>query len=158
MSGYSSLNVTRNMYCNAEGGADIVPIYAQEMGFTEQTWQQRCWQQLEATWHMYIHVDQKSKPKQALACATSPLVLFMHLTNPSLHIGTLCLVLHMCASCVQRRTRKVSYGRVVLFGVSATLEQHLSSELLHDIKSAQLCSSPKTRCSRADSGAQSCTE
>ena len=65
-----------------------MPIYAQEMGFTDQTWQQRFWQLLDATWHMYIHVDQKSKPKQALACATSPLVLFMHLTNPSLHIGT----------------------------------------------------------------------
>ena len=47
---------------------------------------------------------------------------------------------------------------MVLSGVSATLEQHLSSELLHDIRSAQLCSSPKTKCFRANSSAQSCKE
>ena len=85
----TSYEVHQGTHCclYAEGGTDIVPIYAQDMGFTDQTWQQSLWQHTDATWHTYIHVDQKSKPKQALACATSPLVLFMHLTNPSLHIG-----------------------------------------------------------------------
>ena len=57
------------------------------MGFTEQSWRQWARQQLEASFHVYIHLDHKSPWKQALAIATSPLVLFMHLTNPSMHIG-----------------------------------------------------------------------
>ena len=78
-------------YCynvwGAEGGASIVPIFAQEMGFTEQSWRQWARQQLEASFHVYIHVDHKSRWKQGFAIASCPLVLFMHITNPSMHIG-----------------------------------------------------------------------
>ncbi|DBB05768.1 hypothetical protein WJX77_004749 [Trebouxia sp. C0004] len=69
-----------------KGGAEIVPIFAQEMGFTEQSWRQLATQHLEASFHVYIHLDRKSRLKQAAAIATSPLVLFMHATNPSMHI------------------------------------------------------------------------
>ena len=71
----------------AEGGASIVPIFAQEMGFTEQSWRQWARQQVEASFHVYVHVDHKSRWKQGFAIATCPLVLFMHITNPSMHIG-----------------------------------------------------------------------
>lgn len=71
----------------AEGGGSIVPIFAQDMGFTEQSWRQWASQQLEASFHVYIHIDQKSPWKRAFAFATCPLVLFMHVTNPSMHIG-----------------------------------------------------------------------
>ncbi len=64
-----------------------MPIFAQEMGFTEQSWRQWTRQHLEASLHVYIHLDHKSRRKRAAAIATSPLVLFMHLTNPSMHIG-----------------------------------------------------------------------
>ncbi len=64
-----------------------MPIFAQEMGFTEQSWRQWARQHLEASFHVYIHLDRKSGLKQAAAIATSPLVLFMHATNPSMHIG-----------------------------------------------------------------------
>ncbi len=64
-----------------------MPIFAQEMGFTEQSWRQWAKQHLEAFLHVYIHLDRKSRLKQAAALATSPLVLFMHATNPSMHIG-----------------------------------------------------------------------
>lgn len=75
------------LVCGTEGGGSIVPIFAQDMGFTEQSWRQWARQQLEASFHVYIHIDHKSPWKRALAIATSPLVLFMHLTNPSMHIG-----------------------------------------------------------------------
>ena len=64
-----------------------MPIFAQEMGFTEQSWRQWAGQQLEASFHVYIHMDNKSRWKQGFAIATCPLVLFMHITNPSMHIG-----------------------------------------------------------------------
>ncbi|KAL3160535.1 hypothetical protein ABBQ32_010836 [Trebouxia sp. C0010 RCD-2024] len=69
-----------------EGGASIVPIFAQDMGFTEQSWRQWAWQQMEGSFHVYIHMDHESPWKQAFAIATCPLVLFMHITNPSMHI------------------------------------------------------------------------
>ena len=83
------------MLC-AEGGAEIVPIFAQEMGFTEQSWRQWARQQLEASLHVYVHIDKKSRLKQVAAIATAPLVLFMHATNPSMHIGVCCsLIIHL---------------------------------------------------------------
>lgn len=78
-----------------------MPIFAQEMGFTEQSWRQWAKQHLEASLHVYIHLDRKSRLKQAAAIATSPLVLFMHATNPSMHIGqTPSHYLPCCASAV----------------------------------------------------------
>lgn len=71
----------------AEGGGSIVPIFAQDMGFTQQSWRHWARQHLEASFHVYIHIDHKSRWKQALALAACPLLLFMHLTNPSMHIG-----------------------------------------------------------------------
>ena len=85
-----SVTLVRVRICHmwgAEGGASIVPIFAQEMGFTEQTWRQWGRQQVEATFHVYIHMDHKSRWKQGFAIATCPLLLFMHITNPSMHIG-----------------------------------------------------------------------
>lgn len=70
-----------------EGGGSIVPIFAQDMGFTEQSWRQWARQQVEASFHVYILMDHNSRWKQAFAIATCPLVLFMHITNPSMHIG-----------------------------------------------------------------------
>ena len=64
-----------------------MPIFAQEMGFTEQSWRQWARQQLDASFHVYIHLDRHSRLKRAVAIATAPLVLFMHATNPSMHIG-----------------------------------------------------------------------
>ena len=83
-----------------------MPIFAQEMGFTEQSWSQWAHQQLEASFHVYIHMDHSNRLKQAAAIATSPLVLFMHLTNPSMHIGD-ALPLHDAqkAACIMPERR-----------------------------------------------------